>query len=301
MTQSDSVLHLGPNAYTKPAVALNILRETILGRELFDFAFKEYAQRWMFKRPTPSDFFRTMEEASGVDLDWFFRGWFYTTDHVDISLDRVYKLRLDTKDPDIDLARQREAEMEKPLSLTDERNREEGHKLWVERFDDIKDFYDDNDQYTPTNKDRNKYREFLNKLEPWERETFERAVREDKNYYVMDFSNLGGLVMPILLEMEFADGTKQSMRIPAEIWRRTPNAVSKLVVTDKDKELVSVTVDPRWETADVDVENNYYPRRIIPSRIEAYKAKKSEARTSMDLMQDSKAELKTDDGEGDDN
>lgn len=107
--------------------------------------------------------------------------------------------------------------------------------------------------------------------------------------------------MPILLEMEFTDGTKQSMRIPAEIWRRTPKAVSKLVVTDKDKELVSVTVDPRWETADVDVENNYYPRRIIPSRIEAYKAKKSEARTSMDLMQDSKAELKTDDGEGDDN
>ncbi|MEC8228447.1 MAG: M1 family metallopeptidase, partial [Pseudomonadota bacterium] len=105
MTQSDSVLRLGPNAYTKPAVALNILRETILGRELFDFAFKEYAQRWMFKRPTPSDFFRTMEEASGVDLDWFWRGWFYTTDHVDISLDKVYKLRLDTEDPDIDYAR----------------------------------------------------------------------------------------------------------------------------------------------------------------------------------------------------
>jgi len=302
MTQSDSVLHLGPNAYTKPAVALNILRETILGRELFDFAFKEYAQRWMFKRPTPSDFFRTMEEASGVDLDWFFRGWFYTTDHVDISIDRVYKLRLDTKDPDIDLARQREAEMDKPLSLTDERNREEGRKLWVERFDDIKDFYDDNDQYTPTNKDRNKYRDFLKKLEPWERETFERAVREDKNYYVMDFSNLGGLVMPILLEMEFADGTTQTMRIPAEIWRRTPKAVSKLIVTDKDKELVSVTVDPRWETADVDVENNYYPRRIIPSRIEAYKSKKSTSRVSMDLMQDTKTELKTDDDEeGDDN
>ena len=108
MTQSDSVLKLGPNAYTKPAAALNILRETILGRELFDFAFKEYATRWKYKRPTPSDFFRTMEEASGVDLDWFWRGWFYTTDHVDISLDSVYKLRLNTEDPDIDFARERE-------------------------------------------------------------------------------------------------------------------------------------------------------------------------------------------------
>lgn len=292
MTQSDSVLHLGPNAYTKPAAALNILRETILGRELFDFAFQEYARRWMFKRPTPADFFRTMEEASGVDLDWFWRGWFYSTDHVDIAIDRVYKLRLDTEDPDIDLSREREAELDKPLSLTVERNEQEGRKLWVDRFEDIKDYYDDNDQYTPTNKDRNKYRKFLDKLEPWERKAFERAVKEDKNYYVMDFSNLGGLVMPIILQMEFADGTSQMMRIPAEIWRRTPKAVSKLVVTDKDKELVSVTVDPRWETADVDVENNHYPRRIIPSRIEAYKAKDSTRRVSMDLMQHSKEKLK---------
>ena len=299
MTQSDSVLHLGPNAYTKPAVALNILRETILGRELFDFAFREYAQRWMFKRPTPADFFRTMEEASGVDLDWFWRGWFYSTDHVDIAIDRVYKLRLDTEDPDIDLKRQREAEMEKPMSLTVERNEQEGRQLWVERFDDIKDFYDDNDQYTPTNKDRNKYRKFLKDLEPWERKAFERAVREDKNYYVMEFSNQGGLVMPIILELEFADGTKEMKRIPAEIWRRTPKAVSKLIVTEKDKELVSVAVDPRWETADVDVENNYYPRRIIPSRIEAYKSEKSSRRVYKDLMQESKTELKTEDDDSD--
>ena len=307
MTQSDSVLRLGPNAYTKPAVALNILRETILGRELFDFAFKEYAERWMFKRPTPSDFFRTMEEASGVDLDWFWRGWFYTTDHVDISLDKVYKLRLDTEDPDIDYARERQFEKDKPMSLTVERNKEEGRKLWVERFPDITDFYDENDQFTVTNKERNKYQSWLKKLEPWERKAFERAVEEDKNYYVMEFSNVGGLVMPIILEMTFADGTKEMMRIPAEIWRRTPKAVSKLVVTDKDKELVSVTVDPRWETADVDVENNHYPRQIIPSRIEAYKSKRSTTGARRDIMQDIKTELKTDedeDGEkkeGDDN
>ena len=307
MTQSDSVLRLGPNAYTKPAVALNILRETILGRELFDFAFKEYAQRWMFKRPTPSDFFRTMEEASGVDLDWFWRGWFYTTDHVDISLDKVYKLRLDTEDPDIDYARERQFEKDKPMSLTVERNQEEGRKLWVERFPDITDFYDENDQFTVTNKERNKYQSWLKKLEPWERKAFERAIEEDKNYYVMEFSNVGGLVMPIILEMTFADGSKEMLRIPAEIWRRTPKAVSKLVVTDKDKELVSVTVDPRWETADVDVENNHYPRQIIPSRIEAYKSSSTKTGARRDIMQDIKTELKTDedeDGEkkeGDDN
>jgi hypothetical protein len=293
MTQSDSVLRLGPNGYTKPAAALNILRETILGRELFDFAFKEYAQRWMFKRPTPADFFRTMEEASGVDLDWFWRGWFYSTDHVDISLDRVSKLRLDTKDPDIDFARQRQKELDKPLSLTDERNRAAGQSLWIERNSDIKDFYDDNDRFTVTNKERNGYNKFLDGLEDWERKTFDRAIKEDKNYYVLEFSNQGGLVMPIILELTFTDGTKDEVRIPAEIWRRTHKAVQKLIVTDKDKELQSVVVDPRWETADTNVDNNHYPRQIIPSRIEAYKQKARSGKVQRDIMQDIKTELKT--------
>ena len=293
MTQSDSVLRLGPNAYTKPAAALNILRETILGRELFDFAFKEYAQRWMYKRPTPSDFFRTMEEASGVDLDWFWRGWFYTTDHVDISVDRVYQLRLDTQDPDIDFARERQEELDKPKSLTDERNKSEGKELWVDRFSDINDFYDENDRFTVTNKERNSYKKFLKDLKPWERKALERAVAEDKNYYVMDFSNHGGLVMPIILEMTFTDGSTDMMRIPAEIWRRTPKAVSKLVITDK--ELASVTVDPRWETADVDTQNNHYPRQIIKSRIESYKSKPRSGKVYRDIMHDSTTELKTED------
>jgi hypothetical protein len=297
MTQSDSVLRLGPNGYTKPAVALNILRETVLGRELFDFAFKEYAQRWKYKRPTPSDFFRTMEEASGVDLDWFWRGWFYTTDHVDISLDTIYKLRLDSKDPDIDFDRQRQDELDKPMSLTDERNKATGKKLWVERFPDITDFYDENDRFTVTNKERNKYQKFLKKLKPWERTAFERAVKEDKNYYVLEFSNKGGLVMPIILELSFEDGSTGTQYIPAEIWRRSPKAVKKLIVTDKNKILASVSVDPRWETADVDVHNNHYPRKIIPSRIEAYKKKKSTKKVSRDIMQDIKTELKTDDDE----
>jgi hypothetical protein len=300
MTQSDSVLRLGPNAYTKPAAALNILRETILGRELFDFAFKEYAQRWKYKRPTPSDFFRTMEEASGVDLDWFWRGWFYSTDHVDISLDKISKLRLDTKDPDIDFGRLRQEELDKPVSLTNERNKAEGRDLWVDRFSDITDFYDENDRFTVTNKERNKYQKFLKKLDPWEKTALERAVKEDKNYYVLEFSNKGGLVMPIILELTFADGTTENQYIPAEIWRRTPKAVNKMIITDKDKELVSVSVDPRWETADVDVSNNHYPRQIIPSRIEAYKRKKSTRKVSRDIMQDIKTELKTGDDKDDD-
>ena len=145
-----------------------------------------------------------------------------------------------------------------------------------------------------TNKERNKYNEFIGKLKPWERKTLERAIKEDKNYYVLEFSNKGGLVMPIILELTFTDGTKENQYIPAEIWRRSPKAVNKMIITDKNKELVSVTVDPRWETADVDVHNNHYPRQITPSRIEAYKSKKSTQKVSRDIMQDIKVELKKD-------
>ncbi|UTW55839.1 M1 family metallopeptidase [Kordiimonas sp. SCSIO 12610] len=296
MTQSDSILRIGPNAYTKPAVALNILRETILGRELFDFAFREYSQRWMFKRPTPSDFFRTMEEASGVDLDWFWRGWFYSTDHVDISLDKVSQLRIDTKDPDIDYARRRAEFKDKPASLFVERNKAEGKKLWVDLNPDVRDFYDENDQFTVTNKERNKYQSFLKGLnKEWEREVFDRAVREDKNYYVLEFSNKGGLVMPIILGLTFADGSTEKQYIPAEIWRRTPKAVKKLLVLDKGKDLVSVVVDPDWETADTDIENNHYPRRIVPSRVEAFKSSRGSSLVGRDIMHDATTKLKTDD------
>jgi len=297
MTQSDSVLNLGPNAYTKPAAALNILREVILGRELFDYAFKEYAQRWAFKRPTPADFFRTMEEASGVDLDWFWRGWFYSTDHVDISLDKVYQLQLDTENPDIDWERRRQEEANKPVSLFVQRNEAEGLKTWVEKNPDIRDFHDDNDRFTVTNKQRNAYQSFLEKLEPWERRVFDRAIAEDKNYYVLDFNNVGGLVMPILLQVTYADGTKEDMYIPAEIWRRNAKSVSKLIVTDK--EVREFAVDPNWETADVDIENNYYPRRIMKSRIEAFKWQRSTDHVSRDLMQDAKTKLKSDEKKSD--
>lgn len=290
MTQSDSVLRLGPNAYTKPATSLNILREVILGRDLFDFAFKEYSRRWMFKRPTPSDFFRTMEEASGIDLDWFWRGWYYTTDHVDISLDHIYQMRMDTKDPDIDFARRRDENNMKPKSLYVKRNEEEGMRSWVQRNRDVRDFHDENDQFTVTNKERNEYIDFLDGLDPRERREFERAVDEDKNYYVLEFSNKGGLVMPILVEFTFTDGSSEFMNIPAEIWRRNHLSVKKLFVFDKEVERVEL--DPDWYTADTNVENNHYPRRIIPSRIEAYKASPRTGLKRRNVMHDMKTELK---------
>jgi len=295
MTQSDSVLQLGPNAYGKPSAALHILRDTILGREKFDFAFREYARRWKFKRPTPSDFFRTMEEASGVDLDWFWRGWFYTTDHVDISLDRVFHMEMNTEDPDIDLSRLRDDVAQQPKKVGVALNEEENLETWVERFPDIRDFYDENDIYTVTNKDRNDYKNFLDEMDDLDRQVFDRAIAEDAEYYALEFSNIGGLVMPIILGLEFTDGTTERMYIPAEIWRRNPHRVSKLLVFEKGKELTQVIVDPDWETADADIENNYYPRRITPSRVESFKFRAPFSYDRRDIMQDIKTELETDD------
>ena len=305
MTNSESLLQFGNNAYAKPATALVILRETILGRELFDFAFREYARRWKFKRPTPADLFRTLEEASGVDLDWFWRGWFYTTDHVDISLDRVTHLKIDTKNPDVERPWQREQFEAEPESRTDMANREEGRVPRLERLPDLKDFYNDNDPFTVSNKDRNDYRDYLESLHDpmdsnpdWRREVLERAVAEDRNYYVLEFSNVGGLVMPIILEIGYADGATEDLYLPAEIWRRSPHAATKLLV--REREIERITVDPHWETADVDVYNNHYPRRILPSRLELYEPpEEPDGIPLRDLMQDVKAELKTDAGKTD--
>ncbi|MDC0275802.1 M1 family metallopeptidase [Verrucomicrobiales bacterium] len=296
MTQSDSILQFGPNAYGKPSAALHILRDTILGRDRFDHALKTFSQRWKFKRPTPSDFFRTMEEASGTDLDWFWRGWFYTTDHVDISLDHIYQLRLDTKDPDIDFTRRRQEEADKPAKVGVRLDEENGIKPWVKRHPDLTDFYDENDIFTVTNKERNEYQGLIKKLEDWERKALERAVKEDKNYFVLEFSNVGGLVMPIILKLEFEDERTERLHIPAEIWRRNPKTVRKLIVLDKGDKLTRVEVDPDWETADANINNNAYPRKIIPSRIEVFKDKRS-GFSRRDIMKDVKTELKSDDEE----
>ena len=284
MTHSDSITDLGSNAYGKPSAAYHVLRDTVIGRERFDFALREYARRWKFKRPTPADFFRTIEEASGTDLDWFWRGWFYTTDHVDISLDSIYRLKMDSKNPDIDLPRRRQEKADEPVPVGIGLNRAQGLPIWVLENPGVTDFYDRNDQFTVTPKDRRGYADFLEGLVPWERAAFDRAVKEDANYYVLNFTNRGGLVMPIILGLTFKDGSKQKLNIPAEIWRRNSREVAKLLVFPKNKELVEVMVDPDWETGDANLEDNHYPRRIIPSRIEAFKDEESKSRVSRDLM-----------------
>ncbi|MEM1134187.1 MAG: M1 family aminopeptidase, partial [Pseudomonadota bacterium] len=259
MTQSDSVVQFGNNSYAKPAAALTILRETVMGRELFDHAFREYAQQWAFKRPTPADFFRTMEEASGVDLDWFWRGWFYSTDHVDIALTDVVKARIDTRDPEVEKAYARGLAGQEPGSLTVERNTE---LTVVERDPAVRDYYNETDKFTVTASDRRKYKSGLEDLEPEER----AALETDNNFYNLTFQNLGGLVMPVIVKMDFADGSSETVRIPAEIWRYNDKQVTWQYVTEK--ELRQVELDPLWETADADRSNNYFPQRIDPATFE---------------------------------
>lgn len=265
MTNSESVLQLGPNAYAKPATALNILRETILGRELFDFAFKEYARRWKFKRPTPADFFRTMEDASGVDLDWFWRGWFYSTEHVDLSIDDVRLYVIDAGDPDERAERQRLEREATEKTLSEERNKELP-KL-IDNFPGLRDFYNDYDPYEVSDDDRKSFERFLESLNDDEKKMLKRKT----NFYVLDFSNVGGLVMPIIVRLHYEDGSSELLEIPAEIWRRNSQRVSKLVMTDK--QLSRVELDPRRQTADIDYSNNHWPEKLEPTRFELFKGR----------------------------
>ena len=280
MTNSESVLQFGNNAYAKPAAALNVLRETVLGRELFDFAFREYAQRWKFKRPTPADFFRTMEDASGTDLDWFWRGWFYTTDHVDVSVDGISEYTVSSQDPDVEKALQRARRAQEPVSVTDQRNK--GMARRVDAQPELKDFYNEHDDFTVTNKDRNRYQEKLAGLEDWER----ALLKEGKHLTLVDFSNIGGLVTPLVVEIELKSGRKTIERIPAEVWRYSPARITKLFVTDEP--IVGLTQDPYWETADVDTSNNSWPRKVTPSRLELFKTE----RDPNNLMRDAATKLK---------
>ncbi len=265
MTNSESLLQFGPNAYAKPATALNILRESILGRELFDFAFKEYAKRWKFKRPTPADFFRTMEDASGVDLDWFWRGWFYSTDHTDLGIDSLTLYTLESPDPKIAKAAAKKDREDEPETQSKRRNKSLSQR--TQSYPELKDFYNDFDELDVTELDQKNYKKFLEKLEDDERELLE----EKRNFYVIDLSNVGGLVMPVIFDIEFEDGSHEELRIPAEIWRRNNKRVSKLFVTEKT--IQSLTLDPHLETADVDLENNHWPRKIIKSRFKLFKEK----------------------------
>lgn len=289
MTNSESILQFGPNGYSKPATALNILRETILGRELFDFAFKEYSRRWMFKRPMPADFFRTMEDASGVDLDWFWRGWFYTTDHCDISLEGLKLYQIDTQDPDVEKAIRREARDAKPVTKSAERNAPLVKRANV--FPDLKDFYNSFDELDVTAADRDAYKRYFDSLDEEEK----AVLRSRTNFYVVDLKNVGGLVMPIFLELEFTDGSKDEVRIPAEIWRQNSEEVSKMIITSK--EIKTVTLDPHLETADGDVSNNYLPRRVIPSRFKLFKSSRRGGSNAMRRAKEAAEKAKKKDDE----
>ena len=254
MTNSDSLLQFGSNAYAKPATALNVLRETILGRELFDFAFKEYANRWKFKRPMPADFFRTMEDASGVDLDWFWRGWFYSTDHVDIGIEGVSRIDFDTNNPYIEKPKQLQARSEQTPTLSDERNNDLPKR--TDRFPELKDFYNQYDELHVTADDEKAYERFMDNLTEEQKDTMSSLPFA----WLVDLKNIGGVVMPVILEIEFEDGTKETRRLPAEIWRFNNESVSKLLVTEKP--IRQITLDPRGETADASVDNNHYPPLI---------------------------------------
>ena len=265
MTNSENIARFGPNAYAKPSTALNILRETVMGRRLFDYAFKTYAQRWAFKHPTPADFFRTMEDASAVDLDWFWRGWFYGTDPVDISLDSVKLYTLNTKNPEINTQYDR-AQFDRNLqSISAQRNREAGTRFAVEADSSLKDFYSKFDRFAAMPLTKESYQAMYNALSPEEKNFY-----ESKNYfYQLTLSNKGGLVMPVILEWTYADGTKETERISAYVWRKNEQKITKVFA--KTKEVKSIKLDPYRETADIDEDNNSWPRTLTPTRFEIFR------------------------------
>ena len=270
MTNSESIYQFGNNAYGKPTTALNILRETIVGRELFDFAFKEYSKTWMFKHPTPSDFFRLLENATAVDLDWFWRGWFYGTDPVDISIDKVTWFTLDSKNPEIEFPLKKRKKEEEPFQTWQKRNEIDIQETVVETDELANDFYNKFDPYEVTILDKEdfiKYRD-SSVVEPREKEIYNANL----NYYEIKFSNVGGLVMPIILQFYYKDSTDYIIKIPAEIWKMNRNQITKIFATKK--QVASFALDPKLETADVELDNNHWPRKMIQSKFELYKSKK---------------------------
>ena len=289
MTQSDSVLQFGPNAYAKPAAALIVLRETVMGREQFDYAFREYSRRWKFKRPTPADFFRTMEDASAVDLDWFWRGWFFDTDYVDMGISSVREYRISSQDPEVEFDKDRTEDRDLyPENIVQRRNRDEGIEPYIERFPDTVDFYNENDKFTVSNKDRNKFKSFIDGLKNDEKVAYERAIKENPYIYFIDFDNHGGLISPLPLTLHYADGSTEELMIPAEIWRRDSTSVTKLIV--RDKKIEKIDLDAAHQTADANFDNNSYPPVLRSSRLELFKSD----RKRKDLMADMLVELKTD-------
>ena len=251
MTNSEQVKQFGSNAYAKPATALNILRETIMGPELFDYAFKEYSKRWAFKHPSPADFFRTMEDASAVDLDWFWKGWFYTIDNVDIEVADVTWYKYDDQ-------------IEEEATVSNKKRQKKKKKEGGDESGRI-----NTKGFTPDDIISPKEKLLIPiPLKTTLSETDE-LINADQNYYEVKLKNQGGLVMPVILQFNFRDGSSEIKLIPAEIWRQNEDEVTKVFVLDK--ELENVVLDPFKETADVNEANNHFPPKEIPSDFQRYK------------------------------
>ncbi|MGD1961165.1 MAG: M1 family metallopeptidase [Fulvivirga sp.] len=252
MTNSEQLMQFGWNAYAKPATALNILRETVMGPELFDKAFKEYAQRWAFKHPKPADFFRTIEDASAVDLDWFWKGWFYTVDNVDVAVSDVKWFRMRSEEADIENKGKKVKKGD--LNATNTKG-------------EMMDFGDTPEPFSLVETDPRYYGEFQNRVD-------DKAIMAkfaDKNFYQVKFENKGGLVTPIIVEFTFEDGSKQVERIPAEIWRYNEQSATKVFAFDK--QVTNIVFDPNKETADTNEEDNIFPRKAETSKFDEFKEK----------------------------
>ena len=276
MTNSENIIQFGPNAYTKPATGLNILRETIMGRELFDYSFKEYSRRWAFKHPTPADLFRTMEDASAEDLDWFWRGWFYGIDPVDIAIDTVKHAVFDPSATPPAARTMQGRSLDKPLvhsfeDISKIRNRNDKSIVFLTDADTtLRDFYWKYDRgiipYDSVTK-----QPAISFGAPEALTDAEKAKYANVHLYEISFLNKGGLVMPIIVEFTFEDGTKEVTKYAAQIWRKNENKVTKVFLTNK--KAVSIKLDPMRETADIDESNNSWPNVSEPSKFTMFKAK----------------------------
>jgi hypothetical protein len=282
MTNSENISNLGANAYSKPATALNILRETVMGRELFDFAFKTYSKRWAFKHPTPADFFRTMEDASGVDLDWFWRGWFYSNEACDIALGKVTRYIIDTQNPDIEQPKRKQETALMPPDISDMRNKDDIKQSYIEADTAAQDYYNKRDVFAVTPWDKDKYEKYMASLSEEDR----TLVKSGKNFYEVEFENIGGLVMPVILETTYEDGTKEITRIPAEIWRLNNSKATKVIMTNKP--VKQFLIDPYLETADIDTSNNAAPvgGMTSPTRFQLFRQRSQAPPNPMQIQRD---------------
>lgn len=254
MTMSDNIRgeEFGPNAYYKPSAALTVLRESVMGPELFDAAFKEYAKRWAFKHPKPADFFRTMEDASAVDLDWFWRGWFFSNDNVDVAVSKVkwFRLKDRVEDPENKSVKVATGDL---AASDDERHL-------------THDFSRGPRELTLTDTPQQLYGEFRSKAD----DNTIRQKLQGKNIYEITFTNIGGLVTPLVIQWTYKDGSKETEKIPAEVWRINEQQITKVFI--KDKEVIDLVLDPNFELADVDATNNTFPKKT-ESRFDRFKRK----------------------------